>query len=708
MKYAETMNKIYKKLTSLGCVSLMVLCGCQEQIDEGARYTFVGNTVATYLQATPECSQFVEILTRGEVLGLMKAYGEYTCFAPTNTAIDAYLKEQHQLYLDYQDSIAANPNYKGEPVGIESASLDALSIENCWDIARNHILPVKLFKVDLNGNELPENNMNGRKLTLDITDGSDGKEAGVPLVNSNAMVLGDEEEVVNGVVFMVDAVINPSTELVSDQLVKYENFGIFATALEKTGYVEKLHLEEDKDYKLGNTQTAGFRDQLAYYPATKLYKFTIFVTPDNVLKQKGIDDFAQLEAKCKEWYPHGTPAWTYDEDENAWNPIEIDHSITDYTDPRHPVNQFVGYHILDREVSYANLVCHKLIVSGNGKTYESEKDFRSDADRTEYYATMNNRMLKVTKPLSSKVDAEKSKIYLNYAPDNAGQNILVTNPANLDDFNPLAANGAIQVIEDVLVYNEEIMKSSVLNCIMRFDASSLFSELTNNNVRLKIGRTSTEQAETVIPHDYCKNFKSNSDVTRLLYLSPHHEWHNYQGDEMIAYGHFDFEYRLPPVPAGTYEIRMGYTTNNVRCRALVYLDGEVTGLPVDVTMGGQDPEINWKYDNKTNNDNAKDVEELNGDAEQIAANDKDMKNRGFLKAPNTMMGSTFYNAPSAREVPIILRKVIATKYLSDGTHWLRFKSVDSKTDGEFMHDYFEIVPLTYLNNEGIPESDKRK
>lgn len=704
------MNKIYRKVASLGCASLMVLCGCQEQIDEGARYTFVGETVATHLQADPECSHFVEILTRGEVLGLMKAYGEYTCFAPTNDAVERFLFEQDSIY---HASSAAGDTID---TGVYTPYLADLSAKKCAEIARNHILPIKLFKVELSGGELPENNMNRRKLTLDVTDGSDGREAGIPLIDGKAMVSGDDVEVVNGVVFKVDAVINPSSKNVYTQLAEYSNFSIFAKAIEKTGFVEEIALEEDLSYDLGNIQGKGFRDGLAYYPETKLYGFTVFVTPDDVLKREGINSYEDLVARCKDFYPETMKVWDWEGENSDY----VDHNAP-LTDWRNPVNQFIGYHILDRNVSYTNLVCHNLVVKGNGRTYESERDFRADADRTEYYVTMNNRILKVTKPLSAKDDAEKSKIYLNYAPEGKGQNILVTNPSNLNDveypnFSPLAKNGAIQVIEDVLVYNENIMKEHVLNCIIRFDASSLFSELTNNNVRLKIGRTVSGDNEIIIPHDYCKNFRSNSDVTRLLYMSPHHEWHNYQGDEMIAYGHFDFEYRLPPVPEGTYEIRMGYVTNNLRCRALIYLDGDVAGLPVDVTMNGGDPEIDWAFDEKPNpvvddggfagnGGNMADLEDLKGDPELISANDKDMKNRGFLKAPNTFYGTDKVNA---RLVPTVLRKVLATKYLTDGSHWIRFKSVDEKTNGEFMHDYFELVPLTYLNNEGIPESEKRK
>ena len=81
----------YIRTAAMSLAAVTILNSCQEQIDEGARFTFVGNTIATYLQSIPECSDFVEILTKGECIGLMKAYGQYTCFAPTNEAVARFL-----------------------------------------------------------------------------------------------------------------------------------------------------------------------------------------------------------------------------------------------------------------------------------------------------------------------------------------------------------------------------------------------------------------------------------------------------------------------------------------------------------------------------------------------------------------------------------------------------------------------------------------
>jgi hypothetical protein len=85
-----------------------------------------------------------------------------------------------------------------------------------------------------------------------------------------------------------------------------------------------------------------------------------------------------------------------------------------------------------------------------------------------------------------------------------------------------------------------------------------------------------------------------------------------------------------------------------------------------------------------------------------------MKNRGYLKGPTTFRDNT--ETGLARDNANNLRAVIATKHLSAGSHWLRFKNVNDKDNGtaQFMHDYFEIVPMSYLRDESITVEDKRK
>lgn len=695
----------YIKTTAVGLAAMMVLNSCQEQIDEGARFTFVGNTIATYLQSEPECSDFVEILTRGECIGLMKAYGQYTCFAPTNEAIERFLVEQDSIYWASVEKNEKDPDlYKvvetiHSPDSTRKPTLSDLSDKECGDIARNHILPRMYMCGDLMGNSIPDANMNDRDLTLAL-DSLDG----MPLINSTAKVKW-ETEVENGVVHVLEGVVNPSSLKVPTLMNDYNYFSIFFEALNKTGYDKVLEESDDKTYTEGDKIVLGIRDtQQAPYPATRRYGFTVFLESNDVLSGVNVNNFTSLVTKCKEWYPHGTKAWRYNEVKMDWEAIEVDHSVTDYTDPRHPVNQFVAYHILDRKVGYENLVCYNIKANGNGFEFNSENDFPGTADRTEYYVTINNRILKVTMPRGSESGSDFGKIYLNYAAQGKGQNIKVYSPnefKKLNDvyaeYNPEALNGALNVIDDILVYDEKIMKDYVLYGIMRFDVSSICSELTNNRIRWKSQSQLNTDGDVYIPHNYCDRVKVYTDDTRLFYLAPHTLWHNYQGDEMMALGFFDFAYCLPPIPEGTYEIRMGYSASTERHVVQVYLDNEVTGLPIDLRLTGTSPLVNWKHDTK----------DLEDDEERIAANDKDMKNRGYLKGP-----TTFYDNEKglARDNALCLRSVIATKYLTAGSHWLRFKNVNDEDDGkaQFMHDYFEIVPVTYLRDERISVQERRK
>lgn len=688
------MQTKYIKKVALGLATIVALSGCQEQIEEGARFTFTGNTIATYLQGVPECSHFVDILNRGECIGLMKAYGQYTCFAPNNEAIERFLVEQDSIYWTSVEKHESNPDaFKIVETGIHSPRIEDLSAEKCVEIARNHILPKMYLPSDFVGNGIPDANMNERDLTLIIK-----AENGEPviLINSEAKI-GHSEETENGIVHILEGVVNPSSLNLATQLSDYSYFSLFMEAVDKTGYSEILTQTIDGSYTEGDKIVQSIRDkEMAPYPANRRYGFTVFLETNKTLEKVGITDFATLVEKCREWYPESMDVWSCNGDTVA----KVDHNAA-LTDWRNPVNQFVGYHILDRKVSYANLVCYKISVRGTDE-FDSEKDFPGTSDRTEYYMTMNNRILKVTMPRAE----ERENIFLNYAVNNdgdkKGQNIKVYSLSEFravdaqlhEEFAPEALNGVLNVIEDVLVYDEELMKNYVLNCIMRFDASSLFSELTNNNIRWKYASNLTSDGSVFIPHYYCDRVKVYADDTRLYYLAPHTSWHNYQGDEMMALGLFDFAYRLPPVPEGTYEIRMGYSASSLRHVVQVYLDNEVAGLPIDLRILANEPKIGSIPDEDTPD---------NG-----VTNDKDMKNRGYLKGPTTFRDNT--ETGLARDNANNLRAVIATKHLSAGSHWLRFKNVNDKDNGtaQFMHDYFEIVPMSYLRDESITVEDKRK
>ena len=99
-------------LTAAVAVTAMGIFSCSDLWSEqhpGTYYVNSGNTLATFLENHPsgQFSDFVYILKKAGVWGEMKSYGEHTCFAPTNEAVQQYLKERREEALAAgKDSIA--------------------------------------------------------------------------------------------------------------------------------------------------------------------------------------------------------------------------------------------------------------------------------------------------------------------------------------------------------------------------------------------------------------------------------------------------------------------------------------------------------------------------------------------------------------------------------------------------------------------------
>ncbi|MBO7468452.1 MAG: fasciclin domain-containing protein [Bacteroidaceae bacterium] len=683
-------NTIQIKLIASVITLAVGLCvaSCVETIDQGNRYTFIGNTIASFLEEHEEVySDFIYILDRGGKFSLMKAYGTYTCFAPTNDAIKKYLFEQDSIYQDSRMRHEADGKSKIIWTGITSPNLEDLSDSMCVVIAQTHLLPQNYLTTEMEGDVIPTMNLNDRFLTLSTSSDSVGK---FQLFVNGALVIASDEVVQNGIVHTIADVLNPSSNTVPAQIEDMPFLSIFSEALEKTKLTDKLQDYKDFSYVDGEKTAGNFDgDGSSPYPLTKYYGFTAFVEPDAVFQAEGIYDVNDLYSKCKEWYPEAT------------NP--------DFTSPDNALNKFIAYHLVNKKLLYTRIVCYNI----QQTDFSSETNLVKRSDRYEYYETFQHTLLKVTRPLSNA--AYQTDVLVNYSRDipTLGKpydvkmngipvNIKILDPSTIKadpesypNYNNEAINGTIQLLQHILVYNEDVMSGYVLNETMRFDFSSLVPEFTNNNIRwCPRGQAGIlNELEYFIPKGYGSTVVFNTEETRLYYLCPQQTWHNYQGDEMMALGAFDFKYKLPPVPEGTYELRMGYSANNNRHIVQFYVDDEVTGIPVDLRILLSDPNIGYVSDSNTDD---------NG-----IANDKEMKNRGYLKGPTTY----YYNGSTlARNDNSVVRKVITTKYLGKGDHWLRFKNVKEDDNGkaQFMHDYLEIVPVGWMRREDISLEDKRK
>ena len=98
---------------------LMMFSACEDKIDTSDMYVFEGQQIIDFLRSTEETSYFAELTNRvilskkteSTIAELLSARGNYTCFAPTNEAIQQFLDSMYATknynFADTPDSTAA-------------------------------------------------------------------------------------------------------------------------------------------------------------------------------------------------------------------------------------------------------------------------------------------------------------------------------------------------------------------------------------------------------------------------------------------------------------------------------------------------------------------------------------------------------------------------------------------------------------------------
>ena len=503
-----------------------------------------------------------------------------------------------------------------------------------------------------------------------------------------------------------------SNNLLPELIGSHNSFSLFHEAIMLTGLDALLsQFEIDPEYDGTAESTARLASEpnsKAPYPKYNNKRFTVLVEPDELYKSLGYETIDDIIALANKWYTTTkTGAPITDEIRN------------DYTHRDNPLNQYVAYHIIDRQLKYSSSTSPGGFIMENyvNEGYSSLVNLNQSFDSYEYYETMMpNTMIKVTKPYTN--TELRNEIVLNYAQEMGTvarnpemknhMNVIVekfenviTKYPGLANFDQGARNGIIHVIDRILIYNEEEMAGNILNERIRIDVSAIFPELTNNDVRWDLSKS--DELVTFIPSGFCEGLVQNNESCEIFYYRPHAtylgSWANYQGDELIVEGLYDFKYRIPHVPAGTYEIRFGYPRGYYRGICQFYFDEKICGIPVDLRWNAAtDITIGWTSDK---DDSGKQLTD-----EEKSENDKAMRNRGYMKGPASITLQTGDNGGTMRDSEQSVRKIVGTfRLLKNRDYWLRFKDVTENSDGknQFDQDYLELVPTSVLNNPLKPE-----
>ena len=157
---------------------------------------------------------------------------------------------------------------------------------------------------------------------------------------------------------------------------------------------------------------------------------------------------------------------------------------------------------------------------------------------------------------------------------------------------------------------------------------------------------------------------------------------------------YDATIKLPPVPAGTYEVRLmtciGFATRGVNN---LYIDNTLVGENVDFRLGSR-ASFGWKSDGEL------------GDEEAIAAFDKEIHAKGWMKGPGDYYPGqrAAFDSSSVpmRGLDNTVRRVVGT-FETDGNsdHYLRIQQMLDSDNNEFPLDFIELIPVGRIETENI-------
>lgn len=514
--------------------TLMLTTSCVEELKTENFYTFTGEMITDYLENREErFSDFTYVLGRSGVKELLDAYGNYTCFAPTNEAFALYLAERGK------------------------SSVEELTDEECDTISYGHVIKSELdyfLTTDMDNGVLGTANMNDRYIQVYID-----SLTGDFYINRYSKIIVRDEELENGVVHVVDHVLMHSIAGLPDLMMENPDISLFCEAMQLTHFQDSLQLYMDDAYVAPGENGVRYdrHGWDTWYPQKRRFGYTGFIETNDVYEKLGIHNIDDLIAYAKRIYDATFPndAGLYDDDP---------------THPKNPLNRFVAYHFLDRKI-YAS----------EGQMYTFMHYPEGSYDAFDFYETMcKGTILKVQCGRRS-----EWKLYLNRRWDTQYQvrGAVIDKTASFD-----GNNGVYYTIDHPLVYSTDVTMK-VLNDRMRFDAATLLPELATNG----IFRNNEEKCYQ-LPDGYVKNMIMYQEAV-VWYSYPVWGFWCWYGDEIIAMGQYDFAIKLPPVPEGTYEIRYGYVPMVQRGVTQVYVDNVPCGIPIDLTLNASSssPKIGW-------------------------------------------------------------------------------------------------------------------
>lgn len=665
----------YLRLCSVCCCFAATLVSCVEDPDESNLYTFTGETIEDFLvNRSEQFSSFNYILRRVELDQLLSSYGQYTCFAPTNEAVATYIDS---LYRDEKNQLIPHN-------GMTENSLEGLTDSLCRDIAQYHLSNTLVSTIDMSAG-ITISTMLSRTVTAGID-----SETGKTVLNATAAIVSKDNQTTNGYVHAIDKVIPRSNRTMGEEMEMHEEYSIFYEALKATGLSDEL-METEKTEDLGTAASeSGW-----WTPTTCKIGYTIFAETDDVLHQNGITSLEDLFQHAIDVYEDCADRQGGWYDYLRQQNIEVS-TERDYDNPLNVLNLWVRYHVLPFSIPRDYLVIDRHYTHDLG------------SECYEYYETMLPKTL-------IKIWQVQGRLYINRYQTN---NTLTNEVEGFGDIHVVEqegvtfgsgvslqpVNGYIHPINGLLEYDATVPQK-VLNERMRFDILSCIPEMMSNGIRwmskaeaqaLNGGKT-TQRAR--LTSKYSDNIRIYNTTTKLDYnFYDTGDYLLYQGDALRGNGVYDMAVKLPPVPAGTYELRICYPSVTDHGGMMQYYlgtspeiaDMQAIDIPLDLRLNFLTaPSIRWTYPTQED--------------DRGVATDEALRARGFMRGPLTY--ERINGSINARwgvvgnSYNLAMRRIIVRQHFNQGDYWLRVKSVlPDNTSGIFQVDFVEFAPASVIDN----------
>ncbi|MCD8261248.1 MAG: fasciclin domain-containing protein [Bacteroides sp.] len=222
MKNREVILRIYvtRIILLFSGITWMYLTSCKDELEDTLYRTSDDQTIVEYLENEENgLTDFLALAERAKCRGMLQAYGTYTCFVPTNEALQRYFREN-------------------------ALTLETISQEDAQALVGIHVVNDTLTTADFVDGRLPTATI--RKQYLTTATKAEQGEVYIE-VNRQARIIQKDMLLTNGYIHVVDNMLEEATKTIAETIRELPDveFSIMKELLEDTGFYEVL--EEQKD-----------------------------------------------------------------------------------------------------------------------------------------------------------------------------------------------------------------------------------------------------------------------------------------------------------------------------------------------------------------------------------------------------------------------------------------------------------------------------